>query len=119
VGLRAGLDRCKKISPSPGVDPQTVQPIASRYTDYATRLTTENREFNILILKFRLLPSVMIRAYYHRFGKMYCSHFQGENPPIFGLVGLHSQKNVTVSNTATRAQNFVLVLSRHIFLLPG
>jgi hypothetical protein len=27
--------RVRKISPSPGFDPQTVQPIASRYTDYA------------------------------------------------------------------------------------
>jgi hypothetical protein len=29
----------RKISPAPGFDPQTVQPIASRYTDYATRPT--------------------------------------------------------------------------------
>jgi len=26
----------RKISPSPGFDPRTVQPVASRYTDYAT-----------------------------------------------------------------------------------
>jgi hypothetical protein len=26
-----------RISPPPGVDPRTVQPLASRYTDYATR----------------------------------------------------------------------------------
>jgi hypothetical protein len=65
--------------------------------------TTQNRELNILMLKFRLLTSGMIRAYYRLFGKMYCSHFQGQKKnPSFGLVGLHSQKNVTVSNTATR-----------------
>jgi hypothetical protein len=29
----------RKISPPPGFDPRTVQPVASRYTDYATRLT--------------------------------------------------------------------------------
>jgi len=29
-----------KISPPPGFDPRTVQPVASRYTDYATRLLT-------------------------------------------------------------------------------
>jgi hypothetical protein len=28
-----------KISPPPGFDPRTVQPVASRYTDYATRPT--------------------------------------------------------------------------------
>ena len=26
-----------KVSPPPGFDPRTVQPVASRYTDYATR----------------------------------------------------------------------------------
>jgi hypothetical protein len=40
VGPRAGLDRWGKISPPPtGFDPWTVQPVASRYTDYATRPT--------------------------------------------------------------------------------
>ena len=27
----------RKISPPPGFDPQTIQPVARRYTDYATR----------------------------------------------------------------------------------
>jgi len=39
-GPRAGLDRCGKSRPPPGFDPRTVQPIASRYTDYATRATS-------------------------------------------------------------------------------
>ena len=34
---RAGLDRCGKSRPTPGFDPRTVQPVASRYTDYSTR----------------------------------------------------------------------------------
>ena len=38
VGLRAGLDGWK-ISPLPGFDPQAVQSVSSRYTDYATRPT--------------------------------------------------------------------------------
>ena len=29
----------REISPPPGFDPRTVQPLGSRYTDYATRLT--------------------------------------------------------------------------------
>ena len=37
VGPRAGLDRCGKSRPPPGFDPRTVQPVASRYTDYAPR----------------------------------------------------------------------------------
>jgi hypothetical protein len=35
VGPRAGLDGCGKFRPPPGFDPRTVQPVASRYTDYA------------------------------------------------------------------------------------
>ena len=34
----------RKISPQPGFDPWTVQPVVSRYTDYATRHTTLLRE---------------------------------------------------------------------------
>ena len=37
VGLRAGLDICGKSRPPPAFDPRTVQPVGSRYTDYATR----------------------------------------------------------------------------------
>jgi hypothetical protein len=35
VGPRAGLDGCGKSRLSPGFDHWTVQPVASRYTDYA------------------------------------------------------------------------------------
>jgi len=28
----------RKISPPPGFDPQIVQPVASRYTDYKSRI---------------------------------------------------------------------------------
>ena len=35
VGPRAGLDVCGKSRPPPGFDPRTVQPVASRYTDWA------------------------------------------------------------------------------------
>ena len=37
VGPRAGLDECVKSRPLPGIDPRTVQPVASRYTDCAIR----------------------------------------------------------------------------------
>ena len=46
MGPRAGLDRCGKSRPPPGFDPRTVQPVASRYTDYATRPT--ERVYNVL-----------------------------------------------------------------------
>ena len=41
----AGLDRCGKSRPPPGFDPRTVQPVAGRYTVYATRPT------NFLVVK--------------------------------------------------------------------
>ena len=34
VGPRAGLEGCRKSNPPVGFDPRTVQPVASRYTDY-------------------------------------------------------------------------------------
>ena len=38
VGTKAGLDeRGKSRPPPPGFDPQTVQPVAGRYTDYPIR----------------------------------------------------------------------------------
>ena len=37
MGLRAVLDRCEKSRPPSGFDHRTVQPVGSRYTDYATR----------------------------------------------------------------------------------
>jgi hypothetical protein len=36
MGPRAGLDG-QKISPPPGFDPRTAQPVVSHYTDCATR----------------------------------------------------------------------------------
>jgi len=35
VGPRTGQDGCGKSRPPPGFDPRTVQPVASRYTDWA------------------------------------------------------------------------------------
>ena len=35
VGSLGLFERVRKISPTPGFDPRTVQPVASRYTDWA------------------------------------------------------------------------------------
>ena len=34
-GLQGRSGRVQKMSPPPGFDPRTVQPVASRYTDWA------------------------------------------------------------------------------------
>ena len=39
-GPQGQSGRVRKISPSPGLDPRTVQPAASRYTDFATLTPT-------------------------------------------------------------------------------
>ena len=38
-GLQSRSGQVRKNSPPPGFDPQTIQPVASRYTNYATRPT--------------------------------------------------------------------------------
>ena len=52
---RAGLDRCGKSRPPPGFDPRTVQLVASRYTDYATRPTIVLRQMGKRSRKLSLL----------------------------------------------------------------
>jgi len=42
-GPQGRSGQVRKILPPPGFDPRTVQPVASRYTDYATRPTNEQR----------------------------------------------------------------------------
>jgi hypothetical protein len=63
VGLRAGLDRCVKSRPSPGFDSRTVHPVASCYTNCATRPTTLLRAHHILYfsrLRFNLSSSFVV-----------------------------------------------------------
>ena len=40
-GLQGRSGRVQKISPSRGLDPRTIQSVASRYTDYSNTLKTE------------------------------------------------------------------------------
>jgi hypothetical protein len=48
-GPQGRSGQVRKISPLPELDPRTVQPVASRYTDYATRPTI------ICIIHFKLI----------------------------------------------------------------
>jgi hypothetical protein len=60
-----------KISPTPGFDPRTVQPVASRYTDYAIRPT--------LGLDTRVQKhTVILRQISVRFGHPYAGIQQGK-----------------------------------------
>ena len=42
-GPQGRSGQVRKISHPPGFDPRTVQPVASRYTDYTTRPTFKNK----------------------------------------------------------------------------
>jgi hypothetical protein len=57
VGPRVGLDGCGKFRPPPGFDPRTLQPVASRYTDYATPAHT-NYVKTFIITALLFLPVV-------------------------------------------------------------
>ena len=51
-GPQGRSGQVRKISSPPGVDPRTVQPVGSRYTDYATRaLSTFKKSINVVVLK--------------------------------------------------------------------
>jgi hypothetical protein len=53
LGPRAVSRQVRKIFSPPGFDPRTVRPVASRYTDYPTRLSTERGfHHNCLLLTF-------------------------------------------------------------------
>ena len=56
---RAG--QVQKISSPPGFDPRTVQPVASRYTDYVSRPTTQYITSQILLtIMFYDLNTVLL-----------------------------------------------------------
>jgi hypothetical protein len=59
VGRRAGLDRCGKSHPPPGFNPWTIQPVASRYTNYATRPTV----CSVSQLKTQLVHTALQSSY--------------------------------------------------------
>ena len=57
---RAGLDRCGKSRPPPGFDPRTVQSVASRYTDWATRPIKNTKALAVFYWNLLLAISTVI-----------------------------------------------------------
>ena len=51
-GTQGRSGQLRKISPPPGFDPRTVQPVASRYTDWATRPTEDRKVIFTFALRF-------------------------------------------------------------------
>jgi hypothetical protein len=71
----------RKISPPPGFDPQTVQPVGGRYTDYATRPTKN--------LFKMYVPAVTAR---------YATQTARQSTVLTGLVIVAAMANVAVTN---------------------
>ena len=103
VGLQCRSGQLRKISPPPGFDPRTVQPIASRYTDYSTRPTIEGGLvfiygevcFIILSAADRLLRTKLAPTFRHETKLI----FAAENR--CGLQNLPGKKNVRIQNQTT------------------
>ena len=57
VGYTAGLDGCWKSRPPPGFDPRTVQPVASRYTDWVITARYGQR---VLVFFFIVVTCILI-----------------------------------------------------------
>ena len=53
-GPQGRSGQVRKISPPPGFDPRTVQPVASRYTNYVTRSTLHEDQYAYLISRSAL-----------------------------------------------------------------
>ena len=62
MGLRAGLDGCRKSRPPSGFDPRTVQLVASPYTDYAT--TMLSRLLLLLVAQRRQIKTNMKQQFF-------------------------------------------------------
>jgi len=56
-GPQGRSEQVRKTSPPPGFDPRTVHPVASRYTDYATRSTHEDVNKNVELLEPELFKA--------------------------------------------------------------
>jgi hypothetical protein len=72
-GPQGPSGQVQKILPPPEFDPQTVQPIASRYTNYATRPTINqyhilnNKDYGIKILQAKNIPTRILKLDHFRF----------------------------------------------------
>ena len=59
MGPRAGLDRCGKSRLTPAFDPRTVQPVAGRYTDWATAVHCSELYIQIIRTVIRYLVCLL------------------------------------------------------------
>ena len=118
VGPSACLDRCGKSRPTTGFDPRTVQPVASRYTDYAiASLKCEVRHqlhspvavhcFHPLVRTIScpgIARRVCMLAYYLRHATGTCPSARGSEPDATSCWSTGSTE--VISKQGTRVQDF-------------
>ena len=62
VGPRTGLDGCRKSLPPTGFDPRNVQPVASRYTDWAIATLSRSKQPLIVKINFKRLVFYLLEG---------------------------------------------------------
>jgi hypothetical protein len=77
-GSKGRSGQVRKISPLPGFDPRTLQPVASRYTDYATWPTGEHVQWLCLdcVMSFGVVKGIQWSSVPHYI--IFPTHFQGK-----------------------------------------
>ena len=58
-GPQGRSEQVRKISPPPGFDPRTVQPVASRYNQYATRPTCSYKAISLTSSTYAHMPEII------------------------------------------------------------
>jgi hypothetical protein len=115
VGPQGRSGRVRKISPTPGFDPRTVQPVASRYTDYAdTFVAGEQRNSPILFLNSTLDKSEWSRL---PLPPPYPSWASPQHPLTCEVPILFIRNGESVLVTATKPSGRMEVISPRILKL--
>jgi hypothetical protein len=87
VTTSAGLDGCGKSGPLLGFDPWTVQPVRSRYSEYAIAA---------LFALYRCLKQIEI--YLHAFDTSSCLHNNSVLPVVFSYTDEHRPLRLSITN---------------------
>ena len=89
-GAQGRSGQVRKISPSPGFDPRTVQPVASPFTDYATRLTN----YRVPLL------NILLRRYLNIYSKC-AEHWRNGSISRTGVAPSRSTNRLNQTNQPT------------------
>ena len=114
---RASLDRCRKSRPTAGFDSRTVQPVASRYTDYATRPTSWPLAFTESLTNFAVPLWLFILFYSQNNDIMYFVLVY--SVLILQILNLNLLNNISTQATATMSvKTQEQYISRYVVKIP-